>query len=220
MGNFDRGGNRGGFGGGRGGFSKPRGFERGGDMPTYKATCAECGKSCDVPFRPTSGKPVYCNDCFGAKRETEDRAPRKEFGNRAFGKPEFNRNDRPSFDRGGRDEFKGRSEFPARTAAPVVNTDKLEKQMSDISFKLEKLTDAIMKMSLAGQAAPKAEVATPKAVASPAMMSPVAEKKTEIKKVAKAVAKAPVKAVAKAAPKVVAKKAAPAPKKVVAKKKK
>jgi CxxC-x17-CxxC domain-containing protein len=210
MGNFDRGGNRGGFGGGaRGGFSKPRGFERGGDMPTYKATCAECGKSCDVPFRPTSGKPVYCNDCFGAKRETEDRAPRKEFGNRAFGKPEFNRNDRPSFDRGGRDEFKGRSEFPARAAvAPAMNTDKLEKQMSDISFKLEKLTDAIMKMS-----APKVEVAAPKAVV------PVVEKKVEAK-VAKAVVKASVKAVAKAAPKAVAKKAAPASKKVAAKKKK
>lgn len=206
MGNFDRGGNRGGFGGGaRGGFSKPRGFERGGDMPTYKATCAECGKSCDVPFRPTSGKPVYCNDCFGAKRETEDRAPRKEFGNRAFGgKPEFNRNDRPSFDRGGRDEFKGRSEFPARTAAPVVNTDKLEKQMSDISFKLEKLTDAIMKMS-----APKSEAVAPKVVA------PVVAKAVEVK-----AAKPVVKSVAKAAPKAVAKKAAPAPKKVVAKKKK
>lgn len=210
MGNFDRGGDRGGsrggFGGGRGGFSKPRGFERGGDMPTYKATCAECGKSCDVPFRPTSGKPVYCNDCFGAKRETEDRAPRKEFGNRAFGKPEFNRSDRPSFDRGGRDDFKGRSEFPARAAAPVVNTEKLEKQMSDISFKLEKLTDAIMKMSLAGQAAPKAEAATPKAVAP-------AEKKAEVKTAPKAA----TKAVAKAAPKAVAKKATPA-KKVAVKK--
>lgn len=215
MGNFDRGGNRGGFGGGRGGFSKPRGFERGGDMPTYKATCAECGKSCDVPFRPTSGKPVYCNDCFGAKRETEDRAPRKEFGNRAFGKPEFNRNDRPSFDRGGRDEFKGRSEFPARSTAPVVNTDKLEKQMSDISFKLEKLTDAIMKMSLAGQASPKAEVAAPKAVA------PAVEKKVEVKTAVKAPAKAVVKAVAKVAAKKVATpaKKAPAAKKAVAKKK-
>ncbi len=204
MGKFDRGGDRGGFGGGRGGFSKPRGFERGGDMPTYKATCAECSKSCDVPFRPTSGKPVYCNDCFGAKRDMEDRAPRKEFGNRAFGKPEFNRNDRPSFDRGGRDEFKGRSEFPARAAvAPAMNTEKLEKQMADISFKLEKLTEAIMKMS-----APKAEVAAPK-------VAPVVEKKVEAK-AAKPTAKAVVKTPAKA----VAKKAAPAPKKVVAKKKK
>lgn len=203
MGNFDRGGNRGGFGGGaRGGFQKRGGFERGGDMPTFKATCAECGKSCDVPFRPTSGKPVFCNDCFGAKREMEDRAPRKEFGNRAFEK-----RDRPSFDRP-RDDFKGRSEFPARSAAPAsVNTDKLEKQMSDISFKLDKLASAIEKMI---SATPKAEA--PK-MAAPAV---VAEKKAETKVTAP---KAVTKAVAKASSsKAAVKKVAAAPKKVVAKK--
>lgn len=37
-------------------------------------TCDSCGKSCKVPFRPTAGKPVYCNDCF---RKT-DPAPRGE----------------------------------------------------------------------------------------------------------------------------------------------
>ncbi len=30
-----------------------------------KVTCDTCGKSCTVPFRPSSGKAVYCNDCFG-----------------------------------------------------------------------------------------------------------------------------------------------------------
>jgi CxxC-x17-CxxC domain-containing protein len=33
----------------------------------YTATCDECGKECEVPFRPTSGKPVFCNDCFKGK---------------------------------------------------------------------------------------------------------------------------------------------------------
>lgn len=33
----------------------------------HKAVCSECGKECEVPFRPTAGKPVYCNDCFGNK---------------------------------------------------------------------------------------------------------------------------------------------------------
>ena len=211
MGNFngDRGGNRGGFGGGnRGGFQKRGGFERGGDMPTYKAVCAECGKSCDVPFRPTSGKPVYCNDCFGVKREQEDRAPRKEFGNRAFAKPEYartERNDRP------RDTFAGRSEFAK--PAVSVNTDKLEKQMTDISFKLDALTRAIEKLSTVQ--APVAKSA------------PVVAPKVEVKKEAK---KVPPAGGSKAAPKVAVKKvissskvAAPkkvAPSKVVVAKKK
>lgn len=196
MGKFDK---KGGFGGPRGGgFQKRGGFdrERGGNMPSFKADCAECGKVCEVPFRPTNGKPVFCNDCFGAQKEMEMRAPRKEFGNRAFEK----RNDRPSFDRGGRDNFKGRSEFPARAAAPSVNTEKLEKQMSDISFKLEKLTAAIEKMS-----AQKVEVVAPKVAA------PVVEKKQEVKAAPKPAVKAVVK---KAAPAKVA-----APKKVVAPKK-
>jgi len=30
----------------------------------FKATCAECGNSCEVPFKPSLGKPVFCSDCF------------------------------------------------------------------------------------------------------------------------------------------------------------
>ena len=35
------------------------------DVP---ATCSKCGKSTEVPFRPTNGKPVYCSDCFRTVR--------------------------------------------------------------------------------------------------------------------------------------------------------
>ena len=31
---------------------------------THEATCAQCGQSCTVPFKPSGGKPVYCRDCF------------------------------------------------------------------------------------------------------------------------------------------------------------
>lgn len=42
----------------------------------FSAICDKCGKQCEVPFRPTEGKPVYCDACFtrperdnnGAKR--------------------------------------------------------------------------------------------------------------------------------------------------------
>lgn len=30
----------------------------------YDAVCAKCGKQTQVPFKPTEGRPVYCNDCF------------------------------------------------------------------------------------------------------------------------------------------------------------
>jgi CxxC-x17-CxxC domain-containing protein len=30
----------------------------------YPATCAKCGKTCQVPFQPRGDKPVYCSDCF------------------------------------------------------------------------------------------------------------------------------------------------------------
>ena len=34
----------------------------------FEATCSNCGKTAQVPFRPTSGKPVYCDDCFRSRR--------------------------------------------------------------------------------------------------------------------------------------------------------
>jgi CxxC-x17-CxxC domain-containing protein len=30
----------------------------------HKAICDKCGKACEVPFKPTSGKPIYCSECF------------------------------------------------------------------------------------------------------------------------------------------------------------
>jgi len=30
----------------------------------FKTTCSNCGKDCEVPFKPTNTKPVYCSDCF------------------------------------------------------------------------------------------------------------------------------------------------------------
>ena len=33
-----------------------------------QVTCTECDKTTEVPFTPTAGRPVYCNDCFKKKR--------------------------------------------------------------------------------------------------------------------------------------------------------
>ena len=40
---------------GRGDFEKPT---------MHEVTCDKCGQTCEVPFKPTGGKPVYCSDCF------------------------------------------------------------------------------------------------------------------------------------------------------------
>ncbi|MFH1290465.1 MAG: CxxC-x17-CxxC domain-containing protein [Nanoarchaeota archaeon] len=59
------GGNRGGGGGfggrGGGGFSGPR--------EMHKAVCDECKKECEVPFKPTEGKPVYCKECYAKHKK-------------------------------------------------------------------------------------------------------------------------------------------------------
>jgi CxxC-x17-CxxC domain-containing protein len=32
------------------------------------ATCSKCGKETTVPFKPTQGRPVYCKECFQARK--------------------------------------------------------------------------------------------------------------------------------------------------------
>ena len=57
----------GGNGGGRGGFRGGNTFGKrdwNGPKQMYDAICAKCGKSCQVPFRPSGERPVYCHDCF------------------------------------------------------------------------------------------------------------------------------------------------------------
>ncbi|MBU7004842.1 MAG: DNA-directed RNA polymerase [Theionarchaea archaeon] len=34
----------------------------------HKATCSDCGQECEVPFKPTEGRPVYCQDCYRKRR--------------------------------------------------------------------------------------------------------------------------------------------------------
>jgi len=41
---------------------------RGGARETFKATCSQCGGVAEVPFQPRGDKPVYCRDCFEARR--------------------------------------------------------------------------------------------------------------------------------------------------------
>jgi len=35
-----------------------------GDKQMFKATCDKCHEVCEVPFKPSGDKPVFCNNCF------------------------------------------------------------------------------------------------------------------------------------------------------------
>ncbi|MCQ1535932.1 hypothetical protein FTO70_09615 [Methanosarcina sp. KYL-1] len=52
------------------GFGRERGYGRESREPQqmHKATCADCGKETEVPFKPDPDRPVYCRECY-AKRK-------------------------------------------------------------------------------------------------------------------------------------------------------
>ena len=51
---------------GSGGFGMGGGGGRPREM--FKAVCAECKKECEVPFRPSGDRPVYCKECFSKRK--------------------------------------------------------------------------------------------------------------------------------------------------------
>jgi CxxC-x17-CxxC domain-containing protein len=34
------------------------------DRPSFRTICDGCGNNCEVPFKPTGEKPVYCDNCY------------------------------------------------------------------------------------------------------------------------------------------------------------
>lgn len=78
---FSRGGSRGGSRDRRGSEDRPRGGRSDsrdrGALEMTQVICSDCGKECEVPFKPTSSKPVYCRDCFSKEdRGGSDRSSR------------------------------------------------------------------------------------------------------------------------------------------------
>jgi len=65
----------------------------GGARQMYKTVCSSCGRDCEVPFRPSGDKPVFCSNCFEKNREGSDT---RKFEDRNFRKPHFeDRDNRP-----------------------------------------------------------------------------------------------------------------------------
>ena len=105
----DRGGNRG-FGGGRGG-GRP-------DM--HSAKCSECGNACEVPFRPTGEKPVYCSDCFRRRRNENSQDRGKSYS-------------------GNRDSKSRYEEKPSYQNSGSQNTENHKAQFENLNTKLDKI---------------------------------------------------------------------------------
>lgn len=34
----------------------------------FNVKCSDCGKDCQVPFKPSGDRPVYCRDCYQKHR--------------------------------------------------------------------------------------------------------------------------------------------------------
>jgi CxxC-x17-CxxC domain-containing protein len=100
----------------------------------FHAVCANCGNDCEVPFKPTGSKPVFCRNCFD-KQGGSDRGGRSNFSRDSRG---------PRDSRGGRDSDrpmfdavcdncgnKCRIPFQPRDDKPVFCSDCFEKKGGD-----------------------------------------------------------------------------------------
>ena len=164
FGRRDSGGSRGGFNrGGGGSFDRPA---------MHQATCADCGQSCEVPFKPTGERPVYCSNCFKNKDEG---APKRD--------------DR----RDDRHEHRSENRFDSRSenrefSKPAVNSGSFSnEQFETLNAKLDKILRALNSAPVVKEVAAIKEVAAVKEV-------PVVK---EVKKEAKKIVKKPVVAKAK-----------------------
>lgn len=153
MGNFNKfghGGGRPSFGGGGGSRFGGRGD---GPREMHQATCSKCGQGCEVPFRPTSDRAVFCSNCF--KRGD---APTSNFAPKSFGGDRDRGNDR------------GESRGGFSNSAPRVNAPETvtKAQIDALNGKLDKILALLTTPKVI--AAPKAEpeVKTKKAVAKKA----------------------------------------------------
>jgi CxxC-x17-CxxC domain-containing protein len=67
---------------GRGGGFRSR--DSSGKQEMFRVVCASCGEKCEVPFRPTDDRPVYCRDCYkkqNSSRHAQDRDAKRSYSN-------------------------------------------------------------------------------------------------------------------------------------------
>lgn len=154
-------------GGGQGDFKK-RDFGKNrfggndrGRPQMHEAVCSDCGKRCEVPFKPTGDRDIYCSQCFTNHGGGSDRAERPNRPERReYEKPRFQ--DKPMFSAicatcGKKFElpFKPISDKPVycpdcfeRPGAPSKNTNKpidvqYKEQLDLVNAKLDKILNIL-----------------------------------------------------------------------------
>lgn len=151
-----RGGDHGGFGGDRGGFRDKRGkgafrggFDKDRDarpVTMHQAVCASCGKTCEIPFKPTGDKPVYCRDCFAGRMamggDLSNRRDPRSGGDRGFNRG--GREERGGFRNDSRNDF-GNSNRD--NSAKPQNNEEIKRQLDSLNVKIDKLVYTISKLS-------------------------------------------------------------------------
>jgi len=192
MGNFNRDRDS----GGRRDFGR-RGFGGRGDRPEmHKAICAKCGNECEVPFRPSGDKPVYCSKCF---EEVGGSEPRR-FGGRDSGRSSFG--NKPMYDAvcdncgnkcqvpfqpsGGKPVFCSQCFEDKNKGAGGGNSGQNRDQFEALNAKLDKILN-ILAPSAPAKETPQEKVEEVKKSAKPkkeAVKSEKNEKKKTVKKAA------------------------------------
>jgi len=169
----DRGGNRG-FGSGRDG-----------DRPEmHSAKCSECGNACEVPFRPTGEKPVYCSDCFRSRNSENSRESRdggRKYSGDRDSKPRFG--EKPSYQHS---ESKSPENYKAQFENLNNKLDKILRVLNPVAAEYTKETDT--PRAEQHQKAPKKEIDTAglkKTIAKAVPKKSAAKKGTTKKKATK-----------------------------------
>jgi len=55
------------------GNARPNDHHQGRQM--YQATCADCKQACEIPFKPSGDRPVYCQECFRRRKAANNVKP-------------------------------------------------------------------------------------------------------------------------------------------------
>lgn len=154
------------------------------DKPTmHKVICSECGKDCEVPFKPTGDKPVFCSDCFRSKKDAEPRG--------------FSKKDSRRFDSGDKrmhravcDECGKECEVPFKPTSdkPIYcsqcfskkgkdkSSDQVSKQFEIIDAKLDKILKAL------SPSLSKTKISKPKKISKTKDKKVISPKKAKEKK--------------------------------------
>ncbi len=173
------------FGGGRKFLSNNRGGdERDSGGPTmHKATCHECGKDCEVPFRPTGSRPIFCSICFDKQGGSA-----AKFGDRNGERSGGDRNTERSFDRPRFGGDKRKHEFEKENAVLENKmADYQKSQFAQLNAKLDRLTQIVDTFfaSKAAEVMKETDEAEPVEKAPFKMKTKVSPVKKAVKKVSK-----------------------------------